>query len=283
MNETQMLSFSEAICEAGFAVPEGLGVFEAAERLLPALGSTDPTLRERRAYTILYRWIAGGLFDEEELAALVARLCDASHLFHRIGEVDGDGVFLRAYSALLLAPLVHVATAQGSLGAADAARLVDVLVRYLDEEQDLRGFVEKKEWAHAVAHAADACAELAQVPTLDADALRALVHAVGRKATTAAGVWIHEEDERLARAAAAAIGRDVLPVAAVRGFIDGLLPERHWVLDGELPGNYFRYINTKHFFRSLWFRAQQDGLPAERVALLNEALARLRDSLARRE
>jgi len=272
------------IAESDYRVPEGESSVSLVGAMLPALGATDPELRERLVYALLHRWIVNGALADGELRTLTLRLVGDEQLFHGIGERETDSVFLRSYSALLLAPILLRQKDRGFLRASDIDKVATALVRYLDEERDLRGYVDTKEWAHGVAHASDAVGQLAGCLPSETAWGEPLARALGRQATTMALVWSHEEDERLAGAALKLVTSDALPITSVERWLLELVPTRHWFLEGELPGSYYRYINTKHFLRCVYFQADEESAPSSGAVsrIAKRALDGLRLSLERR-
>lgn len=82
------------------------------------------------------------------------------------------------------------------------------IIRYLDSEQDRRGYVKHKGWAHAVAHAADVIDDLVQCHEVRPHEIWQLLDVVQRTVATNTTVYIFGEDERCATAVNAALRRN---------------------------------------------------------------------------
>ncbi len=130
------------------------------------IGSPDPELRDDLIYDIFAHWIEADLLDAGQLKQLLDVSLDGSHLFYRIGESGTDSVFTRTFSALVIALIVDAHRRHAFLTSGELHRVKDEIEDYLCRERDVRGYVDGKGWAHAVAHAADMLAELAQCPEL---------------------------------------------------------------------------------------------------------------------
>ena len=84
---------------------EGYTLANLTDLLFSYLGSTDPELRDDIAYIVYANWLKREMYSREELKSHVEKLL--SNIDKGIGETDLDTVFLRAFSILLLAEIVH--------------------------------------------------------------------------------------------------------------------------------------------------------------------------------
>ncbi len=231
----------------------------AAAALVPDMlahnGSTDSELRDDLIYSALATWITvDDCLDEDTLRFILRTALDERHLFHRIGESGADSVFRRSFSVLLLPLILHRQRARPFLAPAEVAGIKEDVLRFLREELDHRGFVEGPGWAHAVAHAADALAELARCPELGAADLNEILAAVRAAICDPERIYSFGEEERLATAVLSALGRQILPDAGlaqwVHTFADSALAVQ------ALPQRYILRANIKNFLQSLYFRLQ---------------------------
>ena len=141
----------------------------------------------------------------------------------------------------------------------------ETVLRYAGQERDYRGYVQGKGWAHAIAHAADALANLACVYkasdvegeyTLGRDGMLEILRAVKALAINDELVYNAEEDERLAVVVIDIIDSEVLPEEDMRDWIADFGRE---IKKEALPADYYKHINQKHFMRSLYFKMQGGG------------------------
>ena len=219
----------QAIVDNGFAVPDG----RRAEDLLPALmehlGSTDPILRER-SMDVLDAWGGDGRLSDDTLIDLGTRM--SADLSRGLGKEESDSVFRRSYAALILTiPLAADALFDAGTVAGRTGYLAPEIVRpWLDgalsslrAERDLRGFVDHKGWAHAVAHMADALCQFARSPHVGLSQQQAILDAVADRLTTPVdSVFVQDEGGRLMRVVYHLLLRGELPLDAYVAWLDGL-------------------------------------------------------------
>jgi Protein of unknown function (DUF2785) len=264
-------AFWHSILAADGAVPKGHTVASLTPELLSLLGSTDPELRDGVAYVVLATWLARDRYTSTEVWAIAERLME--NLSVGLGEEESDHIFLRSFSALMLAEIVHRDNQGALLDERQAHRLLDEALAYLAAEQDLRGYVPAKGWAHAVAHAADLLWVLARSRHLHADSLKRILEAIAVKAAPpGTHIYLYNENQRLARAALGAIGRDLVDMGFLTSWIDRLArPDGRAVgvetfFDGlppaiADPADLALLRNTTQFFGALQFHLAHDENP----------------------
>ena len=250
------------IADNEFALPEQAKAMQRATEMLPHLGSPDAELRDDLIYSTLATWILGDKFEEDELKVMLQQLLSEAHLFFKLGESDGDSVFMRSFSMLLVPLILSQHRVRPFLMPYELRELKVKLLDYLEREEDFRGFVleadeagEPKGWAHAVAHSADALDDLVQCKEMGSEELLEILTAIRQKAAESAVVFVHAEDERLVTPVIAALGRKVLKPADVQTWLAGFVPlaqEKE-----PFPDCYRQAQNVKNFLRSLYFRARK--------------------------
>lgn len=241
--------------------------------------SPDPVLRDEIGYTLTERWVRAGLLDDELLRELVD--LHVANATKGLGEPEGDGVFLRAFSALHLALLVARDTAQPYLDEAgdDARReaIVEATLELVTLEQDRRGWIEEKGWAHVVAHAADVVRRLAENGGLPVEQHGALLETVdaGREGPNAWG-----ENDRLAAALQSLARRDDFDLEVLERLFD------LWSEEGRLARNaqaaydafdaraFRRSENARQIARALHARLVVAPVDGERGAALDALVLR---------
>ncbi|WP_226681433.1 DUF2785 domain-containing protein [Sutcliffiella horikoshii] len=165
------------------------------DSMMKHIGTTDPTLRDDLIYTTFAKLINGGIIPQCKLLKMLEICLDEEHLFYKIGEEKGDSVFTRSFSSLVVALIL--ANDDGTL--LDAKKVQEIKIAifvYLDKEQDTRGFVKDKGWAHSIAHGADMLSALVSHEhfhiSLLSDVLKAIETCLLKDV-----VYQDEEDERL--------------------------------------------------------------------------------------
>jgi hypothetical protein len=257
----------QSIVDGNFEIPSGRDLALATEDLLPLLGSTDSHLREG-TLEILGHWGEAGRYSDAELRDIGHRTAD--NLAVGLGESGTDTVFLRSFSALILEMVVQADDVRGlALGEGRKPFLTrdDVLDWYeialagFAGEEDFRGFVDGRGWAHAIAHKADLLGTLARGRHLDAPRLeRVLAVIAERLARPAEIILAFEEEYRLVRAAVHVLLRNEVQSEFLHTWIEQLsrMPDgRGWgaalgLHECDQAANRAR-VNVRNFLRSLYF------------------------------
>ena len=278
----------QAIIDDDYRMPEGGDLDRLTGALEPLLGSTDPFLREN-ALEILWQWGQNGLYSDEQLIALGDRM--AANLAVGLGESGTDTVFVRAFSALVLAMVVIVdqrceaGQFEGRTAFVGRERMLDWYERALAcfaGERDRRGYVPTdKGWAHSVAHLADVLSDFARSPHLGAEHLERLLDAVAAKMIEPADlVYLFDEDQRVTQMVFAVLRRNEVSMPFLRRWLNKLGHTQdggHWAdafglerFDRE--SNHAR-VNARAFLRSLYFQLVI-GSRSYRANVLPDAFAR---------
>ena len=198
-----------SIAKNDYQVPDEHTLENLTEILFSYLGSTDPELRDEIAYVVYANWLKRGMYSSESIKSHVDALL--TNLDKGIGETESDTVFLRAFSVLLLAEIVHNDNKKPLLDQHDVRKIFDKGIWYIGAEKDPRGHVPVKGWAHALAHTADLMLVLARNRYIDAGNLWSMLATISHKIVHSTNyVYIHGEDERLANAVIEILRRDLI-------------------------------------------------------------------------
>jgi hypothetical protein len=244
----------ERVRASGFRLPEDRPLDDLTTDLVRMLGDPDPDVRDGLAYVVLTTWIGEGVYDD-----LLTGFGDgiAEGLFTGLGEDGTDSVLRRSFSALLLGETVmrdHVARVVHS----DAIfRWGDRAASWLVRERDLRGYVDGRGWAHAIAHGADLMSALARSQHFGKLELTVLLDVVAdRLLTPTTYRFVHGEDDRLAFAVMTVLHRNLITIELLEPWVERLaaalvMPERD---AGELTSAEWPTpvaFNTASFLREL--------------------------------
>ena len=259
-------SFLEAIIQDEFRLPAGSSLTSLTAQLADGLGSPDSDLREN-SLSILWEWIVLDRYTPAELYALGEQM--AANLIVGTGESGTDSVFLRAFSALILQAVIEQdeTYAAGNrsgktpfLNEADLQRWMQCALNSLVAENDLRGFVAEKGWAHSIAHHADLFLCLGRSRFLGSADLERLLDAIAARLTAPAdSILSYQEDERLARAVLSILLRDLLDIAVLGRWLEKLVSPAdgaQWDNVHANPALVNARYNTRAFLRSLYFQLQ---------------------------
>lgn len=166
------------------------------EEMLQHIGSTDSELRDELIYSVFFKLIVEKVLTDAELVAVLETCRDEDHLFHQISGSSTDAVFTRSFSSLVIALVLHQDKIRRFLSGEVLKITFAESLDYMEREQDIRGFVEGKGWAHSIAHGADLLAEAAGHPAFERDgAERCLAVVAG--CLFKDGYYMNEEDDRL--------------------------------------------------------------------------------------
>lgn len=247
--------FWQGIVEAKYVVPETYSLTEMRDALMGYLGSPDLQWRDEFGYMILASWITESRFTSDELQSMIPLL--NANLKQGLGENGTDSVFLRSFSILMLSEIVYCDNENEFLTAEQIRTLVAKSINYCLAEQDLRGYIPEKGWAHSCAHTADMLAALAANRHVMSDELQKILNAIVDKlATTTAYMYVHGEDDRLTEVVLAALKRELIAIQTWKAWLDRFemeVIEKNKAKGFDL-GVYGAKRNTKNFLRSVYLQ-----------------------------
>lgn len=217
--------FWEHVLESDMAVPSEPPLNDLTAELVTMLGSTDPVERDGVAHPVLATWLSEGVYDD-----LLVSFGDgiAHGLRVGLGETDGEGVFRRTFSALLLAECVTRDNTAHVLPVDAVVRWADRGLTWFVRERDLRALVPGKGWAHALAHGADLIAALARSRHFGPAEQTVLLDVVADRLVEPTAFRLsHGEDDRLAYATMAVLHRNLLEQPIVESWVRRLEAAAH--------------------------------------------------------
>jgi hypothetical protein len=255
--------------------PSGYPLGELTTELTTMLGDTDPRRRDDIARELLGAWVSDGVYDD-----LLEGLGDgmATGLLVGLGENGTDSVFRRSFSALVLSACIARDNAARLLPGETLLGWGDRLAGWLLREQDLRGYVVGKGWAHAVAHGADGVGALAASTAFGGPELTVLLDVLAdRLLAPTDHRFVHGEDDRLARASMEVLRRDGVPLEAVERWLDRLAAAAVLVHDDPGTDPYRVAGNVRGFLKALHLQlALSARPPACRADLLLTLIGHLK-------
>jgi hypothetical protein len=266
LTESELKQQLQVIATNDYHVPAGVDYWQLTQEMLAYIGAIDPELRDDLILTTISKWARAEHYTPDQYRALLATTSDQQHLFFGLGERDSDTVFTRAFSVLVGGIAIYHHRQQPFLTALEVQAAFDKVLNYFGREVDLRGYVEGKGWAHAVAHTADVLDEFALCREIDHAGLLRILDAIQFKAATADTIYTAEEDERLAYATLSLFSREVVARDEAEAWIKRFAPI-------ERVGEWrYRHINTKHFLRSLYFQAKYRHIAEWMCAPIDEMM-----------
>ncbi|WP_404456711.1 DUF2785 domain-containing protein [Oceanobacillus kapialis] len=209
--------------------------------LLMHIGATDADLRDNLIFQTFIRIINEDLLTNEQFRHILNTCLDEHHLFYRLGEKETNSVFTRSFSSLVIAALLTKDSEMELLSEDKLQEIFNRCISYLKLEQDTRGYVEEKGWAHSIAHGADVLVSLVNHPKSNEKNYTEILDVINDCLRKEAA-YIDDEDERL--------------VFVVEALIEQGLNEtqlEQWVLD---VFNDLEELHVKEGFSLRYFRVK---------------------------
>lgn len=268
------------IQENSYAIPADQTPTTLTAELFTYLRSTDPELRDGIAYDTFANFLKRDLYSLEEIEIYIANLL--SNLEIGIGETESDGVFLRSFSALFLAEIVHNDNKVPRLKKPILETILEKGLWYLAEEKDPRGYVKGKGWAHALAHTADLLLVLGKNLHTDKRDHQMILNDVRAKLIqSTAWVYVHGEDDRLSAAVLVIFQRGLLDPPVIQEWLESLINPKSGTWKGAWTkeDSTHAFFNVRNFLRSLYLQVTtENNLPNqdELEKIILEAIQSLR-------
>lgn len=253
-NEREKLKIDlKRIKDNEYNLREDEKVMNYLDLMLKYIGDTDPELRDDLIYSTFVNWIEEKeYFTNEELISLLNRILSEDFAFYNIGYENDDSVLRRSFSILLVNPILCVHLDRNFLDEDMIIKTKDCLIRYFNEEKDLRGYDSKKGWIHALAHAADGIHILVNCEGITEDICKEVLFAIENRLCEGKEFFSAEEDERLITIIYYDIIVDkLLSYEYICNWIEGFGK----VLEiTDRPTRFKARTNVKNLIRSLYFR-----------------------------
>jgi len=168
------------------------------EAMLENIGSTDSELRDQLIYSTFVKLILEDYLNAKQMKT-ITEVC-LEKIFMNIGERESDSVFTRSFSALALALVLYKDRQKPFLEKAMVDQAIEASLTYLKREEDTRGYVKEKGWAHSIAHGADLLDEAVRHPSFSLDRADVPLDTIKTclfKTSLEESPYIDEEDERM--------------------------------------------------------------------------------------
>jgi len=221
-------------------------VFALTKEAMNYIGDLDPTFRDNLVYPFINYVISQKMLNRDEIKEVLRM--SLNNIAIQNNKFDDD-VFTRSFSMLVIVTIIEYHRRHRLLSLEE---LKDVFVKVLKSYQndfDVRGFIIKKGWAHGAAHGADALEQFALTDEADSAMLTQILSAVQRKISISYYGYIHNEDDRMARAIVAVLNRQKIDQNIVFEWL------KHFILKKQNSYSYIiRRQNIRNFLSCLYFR-----------------------------
>lgn len=244
-------------------VPLHQDPYELSMEMMSYIGDIDSELRDSLILSILETWIIEGVLTTKEVQGLLMIAMDDNHLTGGLGAYD-DTVFCRTFSAEVIACSIYRHRNEKFLSCEELHKVFHQLLKFYNEDRDVRGYVEGKGWAHGAAHGADALDEFARCDEFGYDELKSILASIHRKININHYGYIHFEEERMITTVLAILERNIISIKEIQEWIDnfGRIDK-----SGKYPEDLVIEFNVNTFLKSLYFRLMQKK---EYEAILDE-------------
>ncbi|MDZ5472256.1 DUF2785 domain-containing protein [Bacillus sp. 31A1R] len=170
---------------------------DTIEDMLVHIGELDPELRDQLIYSTFAKWISEDFLTNHQLQYILETCLDQKHLFYNIGKLNDDAVFTRSFSSLVIASVLEKDRELRFLHDDMLLQVFNDSITYLHAEEDVRGYVEGKGWAHSIAHGADLLAACVLHPLFTNDLYESILASVSSCLFKEGVPYVDDEDERL--------------------------------------------------------------------------------------
>lgn len=241
--------------------------------MLEYIGDPKQELRDQLIYPTFHSWICEKKwFNNAELRDLLTVLLDEWHLFYHIGSDGDQSVYTRTFSVLVVTLILQMHREHSLLDASEFINVKQSLIRYYEEEKDLRGYIADEGWAHGAAHGADALVKLVLCEESDDEVWKEVMAAIQGMLYNGNYIFSYEEDERIASIVYPIISKSLLPEKAIADWIGQLEQCGSWPRS---DSQYINRVNTKNFVRCLYFRLLLNKQETDLMGTLLQAEAKL--------
>jgi len=247
--------FWKTIQENDYAIPADHTPTSLTAELFLYLGSADPELRDEIAYETFANFLKRDYYSLEEIEIYVANLL--ANLETGIGKTDSDSIFLRSFSVLFLAEIVHNDNKTPRLKKTILKTILEKVLWYLAEEKDPRGYVKGKGWAHALAHTADLLLALGKSQNTAKRDHQMILNDIRAKLTRSTNwAYVHGEDDRLSGAVLEIFRRSTLTATFLKKWLKSFLEpeEETWKNAWTKEESTRAFFNVRNFLRSLYLQ-----------------------------
>ncbi len=224
------------------------------------LGNTDSLIREG-CLDLLWELIESNVLSGKKLLEIGNRLID--NISYKFDRKESDSIFLRTFSVLIISliitqdELLFLNNRTSFLPYNEYISWYEKSIHYAKEENDFRGYISGKGWAHAISHTADLLRDLAfhRYSTKD-DHLEMLNLIASQFHKYNNLYFINNEDNRLARIVIIMMYRGLLNISDYERWIHNLtliFDEKHWTDIADNQEYSTVWLNIITFLRSLYF------------------------------
>ncbi|MFD1851816.1 DUF2785 domain-containing protein [Oceanobacillus bengalensis] len=226
------------------------------DRMLDNIGSVDSELRDTLIFNTFGSLILEDYLTKKQMEHILEDCL--SYLFLDIGQKESDSVFTRSFSALVIGLILEKDRQQRFLSDDVLIQVFEESITYLRLENDIRGYVKGKGWAHSIAHGADLLTEAIRHPhfniVLSSKCLEIIKICLFKESTSEAP-YVDDEEERLIFAVEALMEKG-LTDSDIAIWVLSISNELKELLENEgyRLSFFWKRTNVVNFLRGFYFR-----------------------------
>ena len=250
MEKQALKELLKSIKENNYAVPEGVDPYQLSLVMMDNIGDVDSELRDELILSNLFTWINEGVLSAKETYEILKIAIDEEHLLKGLGNIN-DLVFGRTFSVEIVAGIIYRHRREKFIAESDIQKAFNTILKFYNEDKDVRGYVEGKGWAHGAAHGADALDEFARCEEIGYDGLKLILDAIYKKVNINNYGYTHFEDERMITPVKAILEREIIPKKEIEDWVRSF---KKIEKIGAYPEDMIIDFNVNTFLKSLYFR-----------------------------
>lgn len=248
----------ELIQQNDYTQLQTIDLNELTFNMIHHIGTTDSYIRDMLIYKCFAHFIQKELLSLEQLELLLTTCLDENFLYIEIDTPGTDGVFTRSYTNLLIALIIQFDNTHPFLSSETIRMVKEKLIEYMNLEADYRGYIQKKGYAHAIAHGSEALNALVHNSNISCDCYEEIIHCLLNKVFVCSTVYHNQEDERIVTPLLSIIHHD-FPQNHFLSIIYKKLQRLPQIRKRISMHEYCALCaNIQLFLRTLFFRSKED-------------------------
>lgn len=237
------------------------------DEMLENIGNTDSYIRDRLIYNAFAELIQGNYLTDTQTIYLFHHLIGNKFLTYKIGQKEDDSVYVRSFSALALAEVIHKDKEKKILTKEQFSLAIEKALFYFTNESDRRGYTADKGWAHSIAHGSDLINVIVSHPLFEESFFELVINSLLISVNTP---FVYEDDE---------IERLSVPAAnlAIRYMNNPLFFEKiDQIINESINKIGYTQLDTRiitnirSFLRAIYFRVKNEQYKQELLSYINK-------------
>jgi hypothetical protein len=232
---------------------------EFLNEMINNIGSIDPVLRDELNYSGFWKLLNSDQLSKQQTEYILQVLLDKKLLMMDIENPLSDAIFTRSFTALFFAAILHIDASKSMLDEDLVRKTIDASLLYLMSEQDLRGYVDSKGWAHAAAHGGDLLESIAKHPLCTDEDAHLILNNIGQIISIATG-FKDDEEERLARSFVTLSQHNLTEARLIEWLKEQAQTLQETKKTNNQLQSYYALLAFKNFLKSSYFLLERENI-----------------------